>query len=295
MRKIVALSLLLALLCSCSTINTTPMPADSHNRWIDIYYVARSADTSPSISSEPCEIVSGDIYTMAHALLDMLKKPPVRNDYSPPIPHDTSVISMNLVDGNFTIVFSKEYARLSGVSRTLSDACIALSLSKNFGSVTRITIRIHGVPGETELNADALVLDELKLAVHEKTLNIYLPDYKKNVLNSETHEVKLAGDEPCEVRIMSLLISSGTAMPKGTRLLSVGTQDGICSLNLSSEFVKNHNSDKQHERLLLESIVRSLLESKSTTQVRITINGESLRAFTNFDLRLPLTMDTFDE
>ena len=64
-------------------------------------------------------------------------------------------------------------------------------------------------------------------------------------------------------------------IPEGTKLLSVSTDQGVCYVNLSEEFLTPLPDVK--ETISLYSIVNSLCQLPGVDQVQIAINGETDR------------------
>jgi hypothetical protein len=76
-------------------------------------------------------------------------------------------------------------------------------------------------------------------------------------------------------------------IPQGSRLLSVETIDGVCRLNLSSEFVDNNPGGTASESVLINSIVNSLTELSYVEKVQFLIEGEKREVYTHAVFDLP--------
>ena len=66
-------------------------------------------------------------------------------------------------------------------------------------------------------------------------------------------------------------------IPQGTKLLGISTDEGVCYVNLSEEFLKPLPDVK--ESVSLYSIVNSLCQLPNIDKVQFAINGDSERTF----------------
>ena len=71
-----------------------------------------------------------------------------------------------------------------------------------------------------------------------------------------------------------------SAIPVGTRILNARTEGGICSINLSEEFISNFGFTDATAELLLQSIIKSIMENVSTAQsIQFLIESERVEYF----------------
>ena len=63
-------------------------------------------------------------------------------------------------------------------------------------------------------------------------------------------------------------------VPSETKVRNIMTQDGICYVDLSSEFVSRHSGGKDKELLTIYSIVNSLTALDDVSKVQFLIEGE---------------------
>ena len=64
-----------------------------------------------------------------------------------------------------------------------------------------------------------------------------------------------------------------SAIPEGTKLMSVSVVDGVCYVSLDETF-RNQNY-KINESIVIYSIVNSLSELPTINKVQITVNGDT--------------------
>ena len=68
-----------------------------------------------------------------------------------------------------------------------------------------------------------------------------------------------------------------SAIPSGTKLVSVSTVDGTCYVNLDATFKNQDYAVK--EEIVIYSIVNSLSEQSNISQVQISVNGDTSGAY----------------
>jgi len=71
-----------------------------------------------------------------------------------------------------------------------------------------------------------------------------------------------------------------SAIPSDTRILDIRTMEGICSINLSEEFISNFGGTQELADLTLRSIVRSIMENQSEVRsIQFLIEAERVDNF----------------
>lgn len=121
----------------------------------------------------------------------------------------------------------------------------------------------------------------------EITLTLYFPNLNADCVVPEERSVKADENAQLEKIIFEELQKgpreSGktSVIPQGTKLLSVETKDGICQLDLSSEFVDNNPGGTAFESVLINSIVNSLTELPQVKKVQFLIEGQKREVYTH--------------
>ncbi|NLA41487.1 MAG: spore gernimation protein GerMN, partial [Smithella sp.] len=118
------------------------------------------------------------------------------------------------------------------------------------------------------------------------TLTLYFPSANGDSVVPEQRLVQVNQGEMLEEVIFhqlqkgSLSSDTGAIIPKGTKLLSIGTKEGICTLDLSAEFVDNNPGGTAFEAALINSVVNSLTELPQVKKVQFLINGQKREVYT---------------
>lgn len=119
------------------------------------------------------------------------------------------------------------------------------------------------------------------------TLTLYFPSADSDSVVPEQRQVQVQKGESLEAIIFWELQKGpknsdmGSIIPEGSKLLSVSTKDGLCTLNLSSEFVENNPGGTAFEGLLIYSVVNSLTELEQVKKVQFLINGKKREVYTH--------------
>lgn len=207
------------------------------------------------------------------------------------VPENVSVIYCVYKDeedgGKVEINFSKEYNNLS-YSQQLS--CNA-AVTKTFTELDFVeSVRIFA-DGEEIKKGNGEAVGEIKS--EEVELNPSIEPYKKDSITvtlyfSDENAMGLCGEERAvevnenqsvEMRIVEELIKGPqsenlfSGIPETTKINDIKTENGICYVDLSKEFVSQHTGGSSGESLTIYSIVNSLTELDYVKQVQFLIDG----------------------
>lgn len=128
------------------------------------------------------------------------------------------------------------------------------------------------------------------------TINVYFANEQATQMLKEVREVESGVNKP--QRVIEELIKGpaapthGRTIPEGTRLLGITVQDGVASVNFSSEFVTNHGGGTAGELMTVYSVVNSLTDLFQVNQVRFLVNGQPLETLNALDLTQPVDRDS---
>ena len=126
-------------------------------------------------------------------------------------------------------------------------------------------------------------------------VTLYFSDAQAEKLIKETRSVprtKTVAKAAVEELIDGPSRGGVATIPKGTRLIGITVVDGLAEVNLSKELVDNHTGGSAGERLTVYSIVDTLTEFSSITDVRLLVEGRSVDTIAgHMDLSEPLKRD----
>jgi len=249
-----------------------------------IYYL--NMDKS-KIVAEEYDSTGAEGEALVEELLMKLQSAPDSSKLRQTIPANVIVNSFKRNGAYLYVDFSKEYMELKPEEEILVRASIVRTLAQ-IGEGQLIAFTVNSEPLLSHdgtivgsMSADSFVENPGKQinSSIETTLTLYFANKDGTKLVKETRTVHYNSNTSMEKLIMEQLIEgpkkSGTmsTVPSGTKLISVSVVDGVCYVNLSESF-KNQNAEV-NEEIVLYSIVNSLTESQTVTQVQISINGST--------------------
>ena len=121
--------------------------------------------------------------------------------------------------------------------------------------------------------------------VEKKTITLYYGNSSADGVVAEKREVELRKDMQIEKVVFEELQKKPKSqelyatIPEGTKLISVTTDGGICTLDLSKEFVDNSPGGSAGELMTLYSIINSLTELQGIDKVQFLIEGQKQEAY----------------
>ena len=82
-----------------------------------------------------------------------------------------------------------------------------------------------------------------------------------------------------------------SAIPDDTKLLSVETKGGICTVNFSREYIENSPGGTAAERMAIYSVVNTLTELDGVEKVQFLIEGKKEKIYTHAVFDEPFSRD----
>lgn len=128
-------------------------------------------------------------------------------------------------------------------------------------------------------------------------ITLYFADKQAMYLEPETRTVS-AEEKNLEKTVVEELIKGAQSdenvslIPDGTRVIGANTEDGVCTVNLSSEFINNANGGSAADTMCVYSIVNSLAELDNVQSVQFLIDGEKVEIFGSFIFDEPFEPNT---
>lgn len=125
-----------------------------------------------------------------------------------------------------------------------------------------------------------------------KEIILYFSDYQAEYTVPETRNVEIKGS--IEETVFEELKKGPEnkelygVIPEGTTLLSVKTVDGVCTVDLSEEFVSNQPGGTAAETITINSIVNTLTELEHIESVQFRIEGNVREVLIHHALDRPI-------
>ena len=230
-----------------------------------------------------------------------LSSDPDNVEYRKPIPNDVEITKYSLDGALLTIYFDVDYLNMKEVEEVLCRAAVVRTMTQITG-IDCVSFYVDEKP-LTDVNgkmvgtmyAESFVENpgEQINTIQNTNLTLYFSNQAGDGLVKETRRVHYSSNISLEKLIMEQLLegpeskNARSAIPSGTKLMSVSLVDGVCYVSFDENF-KNQDYSV-NEAIVIYSIVDSLVEGAGVRQVQITINGESnAKYMEKVDLSQPL-------
>ncbi|HOJ79848.1 MAG TPA: GerMN domain-containing protein [Clostridiales bacterium] len=220
-----------------------------------------------------------------------------------PIPPGTEILGISIKDGTAIVDLSKEFLNSSGLDEVTSRLSIVNTLTEIEG-VDRVRLRIEGEDmagpsGKPLGDMEPARLDEEGRPLPGKTMTVvlYFSDNEAMYLVGEPRDIEIpAGVSPEEAVLAELMAGPRNddlwdAIPDGTKLLSVDTKDGVCTVNFSREYIENSPGGTAAERMAIFSVVNTLTELEGIDKVQFLVEGRKEKIYTHAIFDEPFSRD----
>ena len=298
MKRIVTLFFALVLLL-CATACGSDNWDDS--TYLRLYYPAdlqqsRGSDAITHVNIDWDDMAQRDVQEQADRVMALLMGECHAEGFTVPVPNGARLQQCEIRNGIAYVDFSESYGMISGMDLTISDYCVALSLTQIRG-VDLVSITVDGRELAYRDSSRFAAKDVLFTDTDDpvRTLNawLYFPD-AQGQLTSQRRELTLhEGQVRCGV-VMDALIAGPDdetllpLLPDGFAVLTVRLEDGICYLNLPSSDIPLLPQEAASQELMMQGIVRSLCAISGVHQVQILQDGMLLPRFGKLDVSQPL-------
>lgn len=282
----------LLMLCACHVHGEKDTPEHPF-----AFYYARNKITYQKEDSVICaEMREYDPQTMTlEDLLTSYFEGPASSELSLPFPAGTKALSCRKEGAGVTVSMNEAYLRLSGINKSVADACLAKTLLGCSGA-DRVTI-LAPDDSTTTLTQKNLVFTDTGAQVQDTSVTLYFADAENRFLLPEQRSTEPLDESEIPRYIVSQLIAGtqqrgyGKTIPAGTRLLGIKTENGVCTVDFSAEFLTHSPQTHFAERMTVYSIVNSLTELDTISSVQITVEGEIVDFFCHMSLTEPFSRE----
>ena len=244
------------------------------------------------------------IDNIAEAVIEELLNGPEDKSHCAVIPQKAKLISLEIAQGIASVNFSKGYFAEGDDADTveLLARYSVINTLCDIDGIDKVKIFIDGVEltNASGVPVGALGKEDILLTTSpnakEETIVLYFPDEKAVNLVAQSRKVPLI-DNSIEKTIIHELIKgpegkgSVTTIPAETKVISVETKDGMCFVNLSSDFVNKHVDGSSAESFTIYSIVNSLTELDNVSSVQFLIEGQKMDTLKHMVIDEPYTRD----
>lgn len=221
------------------------------------------------------------------AMADALENQKEGTYLEPLLPDGVQILSYSLKEGHLTLNLSEDYRTADDAQKVLLRAGLVRSFVQ-FEGVKDVTFEVNGqtladssgnavgpLTEEDFVEAEGREID----AYQYGTFTLYFADASGKKLVAETQNVYYSSSEPKEREVVELLLKGPlhtelkATLSPDVKILNVTLSDGAVYVNLNDAFL--NGTSEISERVVVYSLVNSLLELEGTTKVQISINGET--------------------
>ncbi len=208
---------------------------------------------------------------------------PVPENCCPAVPEDWRLAKAEMDGSSALVRFTG--TSVSGVERSVTLACLTQTLLQ-LEEADSIYAFLPGEADPVILAESDIQTKDLGMLPQEELMVYYTPDAQMRYLTAQTLSVEAMTEAEKPAFLMDFLLEelTGSCIPEGTTLLDISVENGVCTLNLSSEFVKNLPQSFSVERMAVYAIVNSLTELDSITTVDFWVTGAPLDTLYLMDL-----------
>ncbi|MBP5158890.1 MAG: GerMN domain-containing protein [Lachnospiraceae bacterium] len=282
----VCLALIVFNTVSCGEKEVTPAEGSM------LVFYRDTADTR--LVSKGVELESEGLENNVRELLDDLGSSDDKT-LKPALPADVRVNDIFFgEDGRLIIDFDQSYLAQTGIPEILSRAAVVRTLCQLDG-VSFVEFYVDGqsliLSGDQPvgiMSASDFIDNTGGYAEFTQTsyVTVYFANESGDALNDISIEIESDGSKSNEQLVAEQLIAGPDAIvgakdvfpsiPEGTTLNKITTRDGICYIDLGSEFLNKRENVTTD--VAIYSIVNSLCELPTVSKVVITIEGEADRS-----------------
>ncbi len=233
-------------------------------------------------------------------VMEELLKGPAGNGAVAVIPAGTELLALEVADRVASVNLSKEYYQNEDTAELLARYSIVNTLCDIEG-IDKVKLFVDGIELTNAngnpvgaLGKDDIVVNPQQNGATEKikTVRLYFSDAQAEKLVPEDRRVTVVENNLEKTVVLELIKGPEDSehlrtVPAETKVLSVETQEGICFVNLSGEFVTKHSGGTAAEQMTVYSIVNSLTELPNVEQVQFLVDGKKLDVYKHMEFSAP--------
>ena len=294
---LISFVLIIMAFASCTGKNTTE---------ISLYFKDKAEN---KINKETRKIHSpdkGGAEDLAKATLNELIKGPENETNKAVFSKNTKLLSLAINEKVVTVDFSEHYSEAQNVDALLLRYSVISTLC-DIDGIDGVVIKVEGKPIVSEATgkefgvlsmSDIAINTDEPAQLEKKIIYLYFPEKNGEKLITEMRSVEMQNVLSLEKTVISELLKGPensdctSAVPDGTKLISIETKDRVCFVNFSNEFVTKSSPSSLNTTLTLYAVVNSLCSLQNVDSVQILVDGENGVEFGNFVLDIPYKTNT---
>jgi len=218
-------------------------------------------------------------------LVEQLKTAPTGMGLVSPLPKNTKLLDSTIESGVCTLNFSSEFeskAFSDGIAQRTTLLSLVNTLTQledidrvEFRLEGNLLVRYHQINISKALIFDESIVGPVRTGVNEFDATLYVSNGSALYLSGVPCRIRYTTGISREELVINTLLSyqnnNGfySVIPESTKLLGVITEEGICTVNLSGEFLTAKNLP-----LAVHSICASICALEDIQSVQVRIDGK---------------------
>lgn len=277
----ISICIIIVLAIIFSKLKNTSINSNTEN--IKIYYYNKVNST---LSYEEKNISIND-NNFINNIFEQMKIAPKSTNLKSVVPPDLELLDYNLYNYILTVNLSNNYNNLSDIEKLIFRAGFVWSITeinsinsvkflieneelkyannKNIGYLNRNNIILNPIISPDKLEQEKIIL-------YFANSNNKLVEEKRNIEANQNQSMEIHIVE--ELIIGPKLDGNIKTVPSETKIRNIKTEDNICYVDLSSDFITKISGNKEQENLAIYSIVNSLTNLSNVNKVQFLIDGE---------------------
>lgn len=290
------------ILCLCLFLIGCQKKANEPVTGMKLFYINKD---ETEIVSEPYTLKSTDKKGQVEEFIEALSIEPKNPDYKLAKPSEITLLGYAFGEaGQLKLGFDINYYNVTGISEVLMRAAIVKTFTQIEG-ITYVEFLVNGRPlildGEnwvSMMSADQFIDNVGDLTSYSQVdqVSIFFANETGDGLLESVRRIEYDGSIPIEQIIVEQLIEGPLeaeveagmqpTIPKDTVLHKISKKDGICIVDLSSEFL--NKLPNVTEATTIYSIVNTLISEENIDKVQILIDGEVTNLYRKIAIDHPL-------
>lgn len=208
------------------------------------------------------------------------------------VPSGVRIVDTAFSGRTVSVTVNDGYMELSSIEKTLMDACVTMTMCSIPG-VDYVSFRTEDGEPLGSMSSEDILLRNTTTSDELIELRLYFPKAGENLLACEYRQVPLNEDMPVERHIIDELLKGPQndrlvpVLPENTAVLSVYTQDGLCTVSFSEDFMSGEEYSPGDIQLAVYSIVNSITCLSTVDRVQINVRNNTEEKLGDFDISLP--------
>jgi germination protein M len=185
----------------------------------------------------------------------------------------------------FEIEFSEAYNSMSPIEEAFFRSAFVWTMTE-LGFIDNVTIFAGGKKLVTSrgepmefLSREDVIIDPVLSSIINKSVKLYFSNEAGDALVAENRVIEVSPDLHMEPFIVEQIIKGPQnpgcypTISSDVKVRAVNTDEGVCYINLSSDFLTKTPNSQANENVMIYSLVNSLLELSNVKKVKFLVES----------------------